>query len=90
LPAELPDAAALGAALATLGLPCDVEASGHLAILVPRPGAPWLDRALRLEVTRVARVHGFTHVALEVTPEAGATLGAGTSVPGVDAALPRD
>jgi hypothetical protein len=90
LPAEVPDARALGAALAALGLPCDVEVSGSLAILVPRVGARWPDRPLRLEVTRVARAHGFTHVALEVVSVTGLAVPSGCPERGGDAALPRD
>jgi len=47
----------------------EVEAAGALAVLVPRRGdEPAPARERRLEIARVARAHGFTHVALEVAP----------------------
>ena len=61
----------LAAALRTAALfDGDVEPAGALAVLVTSSsvdGVPSRER--RLEIARVARAHGFTHVALEVAPE---------------------
>lgn len=66
---EPPDAAALAAALATIGVPCDVERRGRLALLVPRDAELLADPAHRREVQRLAQRHGFTHVALELVDD---------------------
>lgn len=73
--AETPDAPALATALAALGVRCEVEARGRLAVLVPRAPLALDDPARRRELQRLAQRHGFTHVALELTDD--------------DAALPR-
>jgi hypothetical protein len=77
----------LRASLAAAGLfTGEVEAAGALALLWPSPGTAAPDRAARLAVTRLAREHGFTHVALEIpAPPTGQPREQAT-----DAALPRD
>jgi hypothetical protein len=46
-----------------------VEPAGALAVLVPARGADGApSRECRLEIARIARAHGFTHVAIEVAP----------------------
>lgn len=60
-------AATFRAALAAAGVRCGVEAQDGLALLrVDGSGSPLADAALRETVTRLAAVHGFTHVALEL------------------------
>jgi hypothetical protein len=62
-------AAALAAALAAEGLHCDVEARGGLAVLRSSGAAPALaDPHLRRRATALATAHGFTHVALDLSP----------------------
>lgn len=59
--------ATLAEALAARGFPCAVEARGTLAVLVPAAGVgAFADRDGRAEIVRMAREHGFTHVALEL------------------------
>jgi hypothetical protein len=90
LPAD-GDPSALRAALGELGLICDVEVAGGLAILVPRAGASAVTRAVRTEVARLGRACGFTHVALEIEPaEAGDPPAPHTVHANAHAALPRD
>ena len=62
------DAIALVTALRTMGLACEVEGRGALAILTARGAdAPALLTAdARREVLDAARGHGFTHVAVEL------------------------
>lgn len=60
------DPLALAAALERLGLACDVEAEGGLAILVPRAGAGFPEGGLRAEIVRAAREAGFANVAFEL------------------------
>lgn len=69
------DASAFATALRSLDLGCAVEARARLAVLVPdgdavmRLAAP----ATRREVIALARAHGFTNVAVELTPTPGRT-----------------
>lgn len=62
----------LRADLASMGLGCDVEARGALALLLLGRGddADTLARlargGARESVVRAAKAHGFTHVALEL------------------------
>ena len=65
-------AAALRDALAARGLHVRVEGADSLAILVPPPGAALDWPAERHEIVRLARAHGFSHVALELPPPDGA------------------
>ena len=66
-------AAALEAALHAVGIDCAVEAREALAILVPRDDTCDLSRVERRELAlRLGREHGFTHVAIELTPTSGA------------------
>jgi hypothetical protein len=62
------DAAGLASALARLGIPCTVESRGRLALLGASPASA--DRLVppetRREVVALAKVHGFTNVALEL------------------------
>ncbi|GLC26304.1 hypothetical protein [Roseisolibacter agri] len=60
------DARALLAALAQMGVACDVETEGGLAILVPRATAGFPGSDLRVELVRAARQAGFANVALEL------------------------
>jgi len=72
-------------ALAAMGMACDVEVDGRLALLVRArtPDAPvqW-DRlqepALRRELAALAAAHGFSHVAVELEAD---------GAPGYDADL---
>lgn len=65
-------------ALAGRGLLARVEGRGALAIVIPAPDAPAFDVATRRWVVQAAQESGFTHVALELPPDA----------PDADAALP--
>ena len=57
----------LEAALRTAGIHCRVEARERLAILVPTAeSSAAAASAWRRIAVRLAREHGFTHVALEV------------------------
>lgn len=61
------NAAALEADLRALGIACTVEARDRLAILIPLDDDDGLaDDSIRLEAVRLAEVHGFTHLALEL------------------------
>jgi len=66
----------LAVALRALGVECDVEAREKLAVIIPSAGgATFADEATRLRVVRLAREHGFTHVAVELIGEsAGAPV----------------
>jgi hypothetical protein len=67
-------AARLGDALTARGLRVRVDAAGTLAILVPLPraDAPLDWSAERHEIVRLARLHGFSHVAVELPGDDGA------------------
>jgi hypothetical protein len=57
----------LESALAALGWPCRVDARERLAILIPADAdALAATSARREDAVRLARAHGFTHVAVEV------------------------
>ncbi len=64
-----PSAAARAAARAARALPVRVEASGALAVLVPLGDAAVDWASHREEVVRLARQHGFSHVAVELSAE---------------------
>ena len=60
-------AATFSAALEAVGLACDVEEQGRLALLhLAGDGSALADAAVREMVTRLAAEHGYTHVALEL------------------------
>lgn len=60
-------AAALENALASLGLPCSVEAEQRLAILRPKlSGINFAQPEVRARIVAMAQEHGFTHVALDL------------------------
>lgn len=68
------DASALAAALRALGLPCDVEPRAALALISTRA-----EHAARLAapqergaVLALARQHGFTHIAVELSADTAA------------------
>ena len=71
--ADAGDATAFASALGSLDLDCAVEARARLALLVAdadtvaRLAVP----ATRREVITLARAHGFTNVAVELTPMPG-------------------
>ena len=70
------NAAALEADLRALGITCAVEGRERLAILIPLDDDDRLaDHSVRLEAVRLAELHGFTHLALELSP---------TSAPRID------
>jgi hypothetical protein len=72
-------ATALAAALRADGVDCEVEARDRLAVVRERDGGDALiDPAVRRRALALARAHGFTHLALELTD------------PGDGAALPGD
>ena len=59
--------AAMESALASLGLPCTVEAEERLAILRPKlSGINFAQPAVRARIVALAQEHGFTHVALDL------------------------
>jgi hypothetical protein len=66
-------ASALRDQLASRGLRVHVEGAGTLAILVPAEGDALDWAAVRHEIVCAARLHGFSHVAVELPPagEAG-------------------
>lgn len=76
--------AALESDLRRLGVACAVEARDRLAVLMPMVDTSCLaDAGVRREVVRLAQVHGFTHIALELdasargeTPDASTRRGA--------------
>jgi len=57
---------ALARALAELGLGCDVEADGALAILVPRGPIDIPPAERRAAILQAARAAGFASVAFEL------------------------
>ena len=62
-------AESLRAALASAGLPCDVEAHERLAVLLPddaESATRLAEPSARRRVTAIAREHGFTHAAMEL------------------------
>lgn len=62
-------AAALESALASLGVPCAVEADHRLAVLRPKAlegGSSFAKPAVRARIVALALEHGFTHVALDL------------------------
>ncbi|HUQ45544.1 MAG TPA: hypothetical protein VM033_02765 [Gemmatimonadaceae bacterium] len=69
------DAPAFAAALGALGLPCRVESRARLAVVMAGPShaARLTDPALRREVFALAKRHGFTHVAIELSAHAADT-----------------
>ena len=79
-------AAALGAALADWGIAAAVEARDRLAVINPLAAAD-IERLTseRARVVTLAAAHGFSHVALDVTPAVGGAARALT-----DAAFPGD
>lgn len=63
-------AASLAADLRALGVACDIEERGKLAIARVHDDATQLrDEALRRRVTRLLHAHGFTHLALELSDD---------------------
>ncbi len=62
------DTEALRNALADRGVHAFVDADGTLAILRPFASMPPLDATARADLVRLAKAHGFTHVALELAP----------------------
>jgi hypothetical protein len=75
--------AALGRALAAVGFPCAVAADERVAILHPRGDRDALaDVAFRTRIVAIAREHGFTHVALDLTDSDQPGERAGAVVPG--------
>lgn len=76
---------ALSGALRAAGLVCRVEARDRLALVVTDDASPLLDATVRARALAMAREHGFTHLALELT--AGTP---GDHEAGRIAALPRD
>jgi hypothetical protein len=77
------NATALAAAIAELGLECDIEARGGLVLFLPAAGsvAKLAEEETRRAALALARQHGFTHVAIELPndrrgagPESDATL----------------
>ena len=61
-------ARALAEAIAALGLECDVEARGGLALLLPSAGsvAKLAEEETRRAALALAKQHGFTHVGIEL------------------------
>jgi hypothetical protein len=74
-------APSLEVALDALGIPCDVEAHDRLAVVIPRGDVSALaDAGPRRQVIRLARDHGFTHIALELVASPRAAEGAAANV----------
>jgi sugar phosphate isomerase/epimerase len=90
--APAPDAArALERALANVGVICDVEAQGKLALLLGGGESMMrlADDDIRRQAVNLARALGFSHVAVELRaspPERGS----GQGVLDTDAPLPGD
>lgn len=63
-------AGTLAAALSAAGVECAIETAQGLAIVRPRGGISVDAATLRAIAPRLAREHGFTHVALELTDDA--------------------
>jgi hypothetical protein len=82
---------ALERALADVGIACDVEGQGKLALLLATDDAMarLADDAMRRQAVDLARAIGFSHVAIELRA-APAELGPGGGVLESDAPLPRD
>ena len=61
-------AASLEGALAELGLRCDIEARDTLALVLGEAdvAVALTNAATRRQALRIARDHGFTHLALEL------------------------
>ena len=82
---------ALERALADVGIACEVEVQGKLAVLLATDDAMarLTDDATRRLAVDLARTMGFTHVAIELcaVPPARESRG---GVPESDAPLPRD
>ncbi len=81
------NASALAAAIAELGIGSALEVRGGLALLLPTPDGVV---ALQVDETRravlaLARLHGFTHVAIELPNDRRMS-----STPPTDAPLLRD
>ncbi len=78
-------ATALAAGIAELGIRCSLEPRGRLAVLVPMSSS--IERLQGAETRRalvaLAKQHGFTHVAVELPDDHGASHDA-------DAPLLRD
>lgn len=65
-----PDGEGLRLALAGRGMDGAVRAEERLAIFLPRdPALDLTDPARRAELVRLAREHGFTHLAVEIPPD---------------------
>jgi hypothetical protein len=62
-------------ALTGLGIRCEIEEQGKLAVIIPTAGVS-LDARTRRTIVALGRTHGFANVCVELRP--------------VDAALPRD
>ena len=65
------DAGALADALTRIGIACDVEREGALAILVPRESADVPTAEARRAIVRAARDAGFASVAFELRGPSG-------------------
>ena len=81
------NAAALGAAIAELGIACTLEVRGGLVLLLPTTDAVaslQLDEKRRA-VLALAKQHGFTHVAIELPNDRRKS-----STPTTDASILRD
>ena len=68
------DAGGLASALLALGFPCEVESRAGLALLTMRAddAARLASSPDRATILTLAREHGFTHVAVEITPQPSA------------------
>jgi len=53
--------------LARLGIPCEVEMQGRLAVIIPT-GPLALDARVRRAIVAEAKVLGFTNVCVELLP----------------------
>lgn len=63
------------AALTSLGIRCEIEEQGRMAMIIPA-GNMSLDARTRRTIVALGRTHGFANVCVELRP--------------VDATLPRD
>ena len=79
------NAEALAAGIAELGVECDVEARGGLALLLPAVGSveKLAEEETRRAALALAKQHGFTHVAIELPSDRRQSRSS-------DAPLPRD
>jgi hypothetical protein len=56
-------------ALTSLGIPCQLEEQGKLAVIIPAATVN-LDSRMRRTIVALGRTHGFANVCVELRPDA--------------------